>query len=84
MEVLLSKEHYCYKIHTVLMKILMKTSAYLLFYRQPLPPDMGYTPHFYKKILILPFCDFSKTPPINKVRSSHYEMDVIRVVPSFS
>ena len=45
----------------------------------PTPPTQ-----FYKKILILPFCDFSKTPPINTVRSSHYEMDVIRVVPSFS
>ena len=52
----LSKEHYCYKIHTPL----MKTSAYLLFYRQLIPPAphlymaMWATPYFYKKMLIPP------------------------------
>ena len=49
MKHLMSKEHYCYKIHT----ITMKSSAYLpLLHRQP--PDL------YKKILIPPFYDFSK------------------------
>ena len=53
MKDLLSKEHYCYKIHTSL----MKTSAYLLFYRQPplaTPPLDGYMgyPPFLQRILI--------------------------------
>ena len=39
MEDWLSKEHYCYKIHT----LLVKTSAYLFFYRQP-PPYPQPTP----------------------------------------
>ena len=57
MKDLLSKQHYCYKTHTSL----MKTSAYLLFYRQlnPTPAPHPYmaiwaTPYFYKKILIPP------------------------------
>ena len=50
-----SKEHYCYKIHT----LLMKSNAYLLFYKQP--TYMGYTPHFYKKILILDSMIFQKS-----------------------
>ena len=59
MEDLLSKEHYCCKILT-----LMKRSAYLLFCSQP--PYMGYTSHFYKKIWI-PSMIFQKSqPPINK------------------
>ena len=36
MKDLLSKQHYCYKTHTSL----MKTSAYLLFYRQLNPPPL--------------------------------------------
>ena len=63
MKDLLSKQHYCYKTHTSL----MKTSAYLLFYRQlnpPPPPALHLymaiwatpylPPYFYKKILIPP------------------------------
>ena len=34
MKDLLSKEHCCYKIHT----LLMKSSAYLIFYKQHPPP----------------------------------------------
>ena len=53
MKDVLSKEHYCHKIH----KSLMKTSAYLLFYRKltPCPPTphpymaIWATPYFYKK-----------------------------------
>ena len=48
---LLSKEHYCYKVHT----LLMKSIAYPLppFYRQP--PYMDSPPHFYKKTFTLCF-----------------------------
>ena len=68
MKDLLSKEHYCYKIHT----LPMKSSAYL--------PFLQTNPHFHKKILILPCYDFSNIPshPINKgwgrgEGCSHYE-----------
>ena len=44
---MLSKEHYCYKIYK---SIINK--------KQCLPPPTN----FYKKILILPFYDFSKIP----------------------
>ena len=54
MKDLLSKEHYCYKLHT----LLMKNSAYPLFYSQP--PYMVYTRHFCKKKFNPLFCDFSK------------------------
>ena len=52
MKDLLSKEHYCYKIHT----LLMKSSAYHFSSDNPLPlpcMDYPYLPklHFYKKIL---------------------------------
>ena len=57
MEDLLSKEHYCYKIHGSL----MTSSAY--------PPSVDNSlygppppPHSYKKNLIPPFYDFSKVP----------------------
>ena len=56
MKDLRSKEHYCYKIHI----LLMKTSAYLLFDRQLMPPAphpymaIWATPYFYKRILIPP------------------------------
>ena len=53
MKDLLSKEHYCYEIHTSL----MKSSAYLLFYRHPLSIDMGYPP-FLQENLDPPFHDF--------------------------
>ena len=62
MKDLLSKEHYYYKIHTVL----MKSSSYLLFYGQP--PCMGYTPSFLQENLDPPpSLIFEKSqPPINK------------------
>ena len=54
MKELLSKEHHCYKIHT----LLMKSSAYLPpFYRQP---AIWTTPPFLKENLDPPFHDFSK------------------------
>ena len=59
----LSKEHYCYKMHTLLMKI----SAYspLPFCRQP--PLYGLALHFYKKIVILRSMICQKLqPPLNK------------------
>ena len=54
-----SKEHYPYKIHT----LLTKSSAYPPSTDNPLLYG-----HFYKNILIPPFCDFSEIPfpPINK------------------
>ena len=70
MKDLLSKQHYCYKTHTSL----MKTSAYLLFYRQLNPPPsctpplygyMGYplsTPLFLQKNLDPPLKFFYKNP----------------------
>ena len=58
----LSKEHYCYKIHT----LLMKSSGYLPHYIDILQthPIWIKPAHFYKKILTCPthpFYDFSKT-----------------------
>ena len=47
MKDLLSKEHYCYKIHTVL----MKSIAYPPSIDNPL---YGLPPNFYKKILYRP------------------------------
>ena len=54
-----SKEHYPYKIHT----LLTKSSAYPPSIDNPLLHG-----HFYKNILIPPFYDFSEIPfpPINK------------------
>ena len=66
MKVFLSKEHYCYKIHTSSMKSIANPH----FYRQTLL--YGLLPHFYKKILIPPSLIFQKSqPPINK-EGSHY------------
>ena len=60
MKDLLSKEHYCYKIHA----LRMKSNAYLLFYRQP--PYMGYPP-FLKENLHPPSMIFQKSqPPVNE------------------
>ena len=56
----LSKEHYCYKIHT----LRKKSSAYLLFYRHLTP--IWATLHFYKKILIPPSMIFKKSKPSYK------------------
>ena len=61
MKDLLSKEHYCYKIHT----LLMKSSAYLLFYRH-LSPDMGYPP-FLQENLDPPLCDCRNAQTSNPV-----------------
>ena len=61
MKDLLSTEHYCYKIHT----LLMKSNAYLLFYRQS--PYMGYPP-FSQENLDPPFFDLSKIPSPYMVR----------------
>ena len=60
MKDLLIKEHYCYKIHT----LLMKSKAYPSFYRQlPPPPYMGYnSPTFTKKNLNTPSMIFQKSP----------------------
>ena len=55
MKDLLSKEHYCYKIHT----LLIKSSASPFFYRQPSYIEYPNL-HFYKEILISFFYDFSK------------------------
>ena len=55
MKGLLSKELYCYKIHTSL----MKTSTYLLLYRQPPPPT---PPPFLQKNLDPPWKIFYKNP----------------------
>ena len=57
-----SKEHYCYKMHTLLLKI----SPHLLpFYRRPSYIDCP--PHFYKKILPTPSPPTPlPPPPVNK------------------
>ena len=80
MKDLLSKEHYSYKIHTSL----MKTSAYLLFYRQLIPPwttllygYMGY-PLFLQKNLDHTGKLFYKNPNCHISKGgrggrSHYE-----------
>ena len=69
MKNLLTKKHYCYKIHTSL----MTSSAHPPSVDNPL---YGLTPlpHFYKKNLIAPFYDFSKIPPLQTVDKggSHY------------
>ena len=68
MKDLLSKEHYCYKTQT----LLMKSNGYLLFYRQP--HYMGYTPNYYKKILIPPSMIFQKSqPPLTINKGVHTE-----------
>ena len=55
----MSKEDSCYKI-----TLIMKSSAYPLFYRQLL--YMAYIPHFYKKILTPTSIIFQKfQPPIS-------------------
>ena len=59
MKDLMSKDHYCYKIHT----LLMNSSASPPSIDNPIYMDY---PRFYKKIFAL-FYDFSKVPPsINK------------------
>ena len=52
MKDLLSKKHYYYKIHA----LLMKNKAYISFYRQP--PYMGYHPPTFTKNSWYPFYDF--------------------------
>ena len=70
MKDLMSKDHYCYKIHT----LLMNSSASPPFYRQP--HLYGLSPCFYKKIFAL-FYDFSKVPPsINKGRGLGFTLFV--------
>ena len=68
MKDLLIKEHYCYKIHT----LLMKSKAYPSFYRQLPPPSPLYglqLSHFYKKNLNTPSMIFQKSPEtVLKVR----------------
>ena len=58
MKDLLSKEYYCYKIHALLMKVISS---------QWLRPS-----HFYTKILILYFYDFSESHPTISKGGSHY------------
>ena len=69
MKDLLSKEHYCYKIHT----FLIKNSAYPPFYRQPSYIEYP-TPIFQGNLdsLLLWFLK-NLNSPINKVGSVHYE-----------
>ena len=55
MKDLLSNEHYCYKLYT----LLMKSCAYPLFYSQP--AYMVYTRHFCKKNLIPSSVIFQKS-----------------------
>ena len=55
---LLSKEHYCKKIHT-----LIKITAYPYFYRQP-SPLYGLASRFYKKISNLLFMVFQNLNPL--------------------
>ena len=71
MKGLLSKELYCYKIHTSL----MKTSTYLLFYRQPPPPPPP--PHkkkknFYKN----PNCHIRKGEGVGKMGEGGHTMNI--------
>ena len=68
MKDLLSKEHYCYKIHT----ILMKSSAYLLFYRQPYPPIWARS-SFLQENFNRPPMIFQKSQQPYKQGGSHYE-----------
>ena len=66
---LLSKDHYCYKIYT----LLMKSSAYPISIDNP---AVWATPYFYKKILIPTSMVFQKSqPPKTKGmgRDSHYD-----------
>ena len=71
MEDLQSKEHYFYKINT----LLMKSSAYLPFYRQPLP-CMDYPPSLEENLDPLCLLWFKKNPnhPISRGGGggSHY------------
>ena len=64
MKDLLSKEHYCYKIHI----LLLKSSAYLLFYRHPPPLPLRYMgyPLILQENLDPPLLRFLKNcnPPI--------------------
>ena len=63
MKGLLSKEHYCCKIHT----LLRKSIAYPFFYRQPTYMDY---PPFLQENLDPPFYGFSKIPTPLKIRES--------------
>ena len=69
MKDLQSKEHYFYKINT----LLMKSSAYLPFYRQPLP-CMDYPPSLEENLDPPYLLWFKKNPnhPISRGRGSHY------------
>ena len=58
MKTLLHKKHYCYKIHIY---ITNKQQCLPSFYRQP--PYIGYSPQFYKKILIPTSMIFEKFQP---------------------
>ena len=79
MKDLLSKEHYCYKIHT----LLMKSSTYLLFYRHSntLHPYMGYLP-FLPENLDPTFYDFLKipSPPISKGEDGEVTLRILHVI----
>ena len=69
MKDLLSKEHYSYKIHT----LLMESRAYRPFYREP--PYMNYPP-FLQESLDSPSMTFQKSQPPLQIRrgSSHYDI----------
>ena len=70
----LNKEHYCYKMHT----LLMKSSAFLpSFIGNPL---YGLLLHFYKKILIPPFYDFLKISSPLKTRGGSHYVNVIGIL----
>ena len=70
MKNLLSKEHNCYKIHT----LLMKSSAYPLSMDNP---PIWANPHFYKKSLIPHSYDFSEILILNKKERVHTILHVI-------
>ena len=57
MKVLLSKQHYSYKTHT----LFMKSSGYPFYWK---PPYMDYPRQFYMKILIPPSMIFRKSQPL--------------------
>ena len=79
MKDLLSKEHYFYVIHNLYIN--EKQYLPLHLHRQsPVWTTLPPLPHFYKKILISTFCDFSKIPTPLKKGSSHYVKGIFNII----